>query len=244
MRAFQRSATTRLTPRTVIRQRSLTPKGLASHSNLSSATSVTFSLQPIIDLRTQEVAQQMLWPREVPPCPVVTLITLAAEIAASGEAVAMRLPSRAIGDLRHLERCLCRLGPDPARLLFELDGIALSETSSERCRFIGQLHALGCKLALDDAGTAAGSFTYLPCDYLIIDAAQVKELPNNGELIDAIVELAAGFELGTIAQGVQSDAELASLRARGVELAMGDRISPRVPLARLDPVRARRSWSS
>jgi EAL domain-containing protein (putative c-di-GMP-specific phosphodiesterase class I) len=75
---------------------------------------------------------------------------------------------------------------------------------------------LGCCLSLDDFGTGFGGFTYLKklsIDQLKIDIEFVRDLTSNAgskHVVKAVVALAEGFRLDTVAEGVE-DAETAAL---------------------------------
>ena len=93
--------------------------------------------------------------------------------------------------------------------------------------FARGLVEIGCSIALDDFGTGFGSFIYLkrlPITYLKIDLDFVRDLkdnPSNLHVVRAIVSLAKGFGLKTIAEGVENEATLALLRAEGVDFGQG-----------------------
>lgn len=102
--------------------------------------------------------------------------------------------------------------------------------------FASRVHALGCGMALDDFGTGFGSFTYLkrlPVTILKIDIEFVRDLPSNPanqNLVKAIVNLAAGFEHWTVAEGVEDEATLVLLREYGVNFAQGFHLGRPAPL--------------
>ena len=104
-------------------------------------------------------------------------------------------------------------------LVFEITETALIQDEDAARRFAERLHELGCKLALDDFGTGYGGFTYLkqlPLDYLKIDIEFVRDLatnPASPHVVQAVVALARGFDLQTVAEGVE-DAETLDLLAR------------------------------
>lgn len=92
------------------------------------------------------------------------------------------------------------------------------------------------ELALDDFGTGYGGFTYLkqlPVDFLKIDIEFVRDLATNlgsRHVVEAVVALARGFGLKTVAEGVE-DAETSELLHRlGVDFAQGYYIARPAPL--------------
>jgi PAS domain S-box-containing protein len=154
----------------------------------------------------------------------------ATELAARGLPVELNVSGRSIGDpllLKHIERRLAVSGADPRLLVFEITETALVDDEESALRFAEHLHALGCKLALDDFGTGYGGFTYLkrlPVDLLKIDREFVRDLtgnPASRHVVEAVVALARGFGLQTVAEGVEDRATLDLLRALGVDMAQG-----------------------
>jgi len=53
---------------------------------------------------------------------------------------------------------------------------------------------------------------------------------DNAEITTAILAMAHGLGLGVVAEGVETEAQLAYLRARGCEWVQGFLFSPAVPL--------------
>jgi EAL domain-containing protein (putative c-di-GMP-specific phosphodiesterase class I) len=92
---------------------------------------------------------------------------------------------------------------------------------------VSRLVELGCHVALDDFGTGYGGFTYLkhlPISVLKIDSEFVRDVaenPASDHVIRAIVGLARSFGLETVAEGVEDERTLETLRRLGVDLAQG-----------------------
>ena len=222
--------------------------------------------QPIVDLRTGEVVQRELLLRlrepggaTVGPGPYLHIaeqygligdidrwvIAKGAQIAATGLPVEINISARSIGDpavLDHIERCLEHSAVDPTLLVFELTETAIVADQAAALAFAERLHELGCKLALDDFGTGYGGFTYLkqlPVDYLKIDIEFVRDLatnPGSRHVVEAVVALARGFGLQTVAEGVEDAEAYAMLIELGVDFAQGYHIARPGPMA--EPVRS------
>jgi EAL domain-containing protein (putative c-di-GMP-specific phosphodiesterase class I) len=92
---------------------------------------------------------------------------------------------------------------------------------------VTRLGALGCGFALDDFGTGANSLTYLKAlnvDRVKIDGSFVRDVlsdRNSQATVRAIVELARGLGIETVAEYVESDEIAAELRRLGVDYAQG-----------------------
>jgi EAL domain-containing protein (putative c-di-GMP-specific phosphodiesterase class I) len=86
---------------------------------------------------------------------------------------------------------------------------------------------LGCRFALDDFGTGTNSLTLLKnlqMSRVKIDGAFVRDiLTNRNSLatVRAIVELAAGLSMDTVAEYVETDAIADKVRELGVDYAQG-----------------------
>ena len=109
---------------------------------------------------------------------------------------------------------------------------------------------MGCEFALDDFGAGFGSFYYLkhlPVDYLKIDGEFVRGLPRSQidqRMVKAMVEIARGLELRTIAECVETAETLELLQEYGVDFAQGYHLGRPGPTARRSasgPDRARRA---
>lgn len=95
-------------------------------------------------------------------------------------------------------------------LLQDLEGISIK---------LQELRAAGVRIALDDFGTgysALGLLPKLPVDILKIDKAFVGGLPDDPAsvvLVETVLRLASAFKLRTVAEGVETEAQLQSVSA-------------------------------
>ena len=114
------------------------------------------------------------------------------------------------------------------RLELEItEGVFLSNDDHVH-EMIDSLKAIGLKLALDDFGTGYSSLSYLqrvPFDKLKIDRSFVSGASDpqsrNAALIRAMVGLASDLKMRTIAEGVETQEELALVRSLGCPLVQG-----------------------
>jgi EAL domain-containing protein (putative c-di-GMP-specific phosphodiesterase class I) len=92
---------------------------------------------------------------------------------------------------------------------------------------LNALVALGCRVALDDFGTGYSSLAYLkvlPIHKLKIDNSFMDGVPhdaNDAAISCAIIALAHNLSMTLIAEGVETDAQLAFLRQHGCEAYQG-----------------------
>ena len=90
-----------------------------------------------------------------------------------------------------------------------------------------ELKNLGVSIAMDDFGTGYSSLSYLrsyPFDVLKIDRSFVSDItvdPADRELINAIVAMAHSLRLKVVAEGVESEEQLAFLKNLGCDYAQG-----------------------
>jgi EAL domain-containing protein (putative c-di-GMP-specific phosphodiesterase class I)/PAS domain-containing protein len=172
------------------------------------------------------------------------VIDRAAELAATGLPVELNVSGRSISDpglVDHIRAAIARTGADPQMMVFEITETTLIEDDASARAFVAKLHGLGCKIALDDFGTGYGGFTYLkqlPIDYLKIDVEFVSDLlfnPASRTVVQAIVKLAQGFGLKTIAEGVESGDTMDALRELDVDYVQGYHIGRPATLAEGEP---------
>jgi diguanylate cyclase len=153
-------------------------------------------------------------------------------------AVEVNLSARQVDDpqiVATVERILSETGLAPSRLTLEITESALMNDASSALDVLHALKDLGVTLAIDDFGTGYSSLSYLqrfPLDILKIDKTFVDELgttPRGSEIVAAVINLAHALGLQVIAEGVESDRQLAELERLGCDFAQGYLFSRPVP---------------
>ena len=160
-----------------------------------------------------------------------------ADAAAAGEApigMTVNVSGRQIerGSLAATVReVLEETGADPATLTLEITESVAMRDPARVLATLNAVTALGVKLAIDDFGTGYSSLSYLqrfPLDALKIDKSFVDGIALEGAagaqaagLVRAVVQMAAALGLQTVAEGVETAAQHAALRALGCDLAQG-----------------------
>ena len=98
-----------------------------------------------------------------------------------------------------------------------------------------KLSDLGIRLSIDDFGTgysSLGQLRWLPLDALKIDRAFVKDLPENQDdsaITSAIIAMAHRLGVRVVAEGVETEAQLAFLKEHGCDEAQGYLFGQAVP---------------
>ena len=129
----------------------------------------------------------------------------------------------------------------PNRLELEITETVLLECSEGNADQLHRLRALGARIALDDFGTGYSSLSYLrsfPFDKIKIDRSFVHDLEGDGEggcaaIIRAVAGLGASLGVCTTAEGLETAAQLAFVRAEGCTEVQGYHLSPPRPAAEI-----------
>ena len=110
---------------------------------------------------------------------------------------------------------LSRHGVGAERICLEVTESALMRNADQARAVLDQLRELGVTIAVDDFGTGYSSLAQLrrlPVDRLKIDRSFVAELSEgHPEITGAIVALAAGLGLDSVAEGVEDVAQVRAL---------------------------------
>jgi len=126
-----------------------------------------------------------------------------------------------------ISTALLRSGLSPQRLEFEItESVLLNETQATLSQLHG-MHEMGARIALDDFGTGYSSMAYLrrfPFDKLKIDRAFVREMVGGQDaraIVKAMLDVAAALRMDTVAEGVETLAELQALHGMGCKSVQG-----------------------
>jgi EAL domain-containing protein (putative c-di-GMP-specific phosphodiesterase class I) len=170
-----------------------------------------------------------------------------------GMGIAVNLSARSIvesGMLGHIERELVRQGVDACRLTLEVTETAAISDMARARAFCEGAAALGCPLALDDFGVVFASFQHLkrlPFSQLKIDGEFIRGLCDSAQdrlMVSALVDVARGMGLRTVAEWVGDEPTIELLRELGVDGAQGFQIGRPHPRIRRRPVAATAPWAA
>ena len=132
------------------------------------------------------------------------------------------------GNLRQtVVEALQASGLAPELLELELTESILIQDTEGVLATVQALKNLGVKLSIDDFGTGYSSLSYLKrlaVDKLKIDQSFVRGLATDAEdaaIVHAIIQMAHGMKLKTVAEGVEDNATLDGLRQFGCDEVQG-----------------------
>jgi diguanylate cyclase (GGDEF)-like protein len=168
---------------------------------------------PIGEAMLEEVLRDLrLWCESNPDMPPTVTINMSGRQLAHPDVVRM------------IQSGLTRHGIDPDLVFIEVTEQALVD--DETVRVLEELRALGLHLAIDDFGTGYSSLQRLRrvrFDALKIDRSYVAALddPDNRAIVQAILAMVDALGMIVIAEGIETEEQLASLGQMGCRLGQG-----------------------
>jgi diguanylate cyclase (GGDEF)-like protein/PAS domain S-box-containing protein len=135
---------------------------------------------------------------------------------------------------------LAQSGLPPGLLELELTESILLHDVDNTLDTVRRLKALGVMLSIDDFGTGYSSLGYLKrlaVDKLKIDQSFVRHVdsdPDAAAIVSAVIQLARSLRLGIVAEGVETEGQLAFLRGEGCTEIQGYLFSPPLPPAEIE----------
>jgi diguanylate cyclase (GGDEF)-like protein len=134
-----------------------------------------------------------------------------------------------------VQAALSASGLNPVRLILEITESVLLQKNEAQLELLHRFHSLGIRIALDDFGTGFSSLSYLcgfPFDSIKIDQSFVRDIDANAGskvIVSAVADLARGLGMTSTAEGVETDEQLAAVRALGCTTVQGYLFSRPVP---------------
>src|SRR5204862_4758178 len=120
-----------------------------------------------------------------------------------------------------------RSGLSPARLVLEITEGSLANETERVIEVLDELRRVGVRIAIDDFGTGYASLSHLqrlPVDILKVDKSFVTALSGGGrsrELLQAILGVGRALSLAVVAEGIEAQSQMTTLREMGCEMAQG-----------------------
>lgn len=152
--------------------------------------------------------------------------------------ISINLSSRQLRQINLVERIhavLQESGVEPECISLELTESILMQHESENVATLNALRSLGLCLSIDDFGTGYSSLSYLkhfPLDTLKIDRSFVRDLatdPDDALITSAILAMGRSLEMKIVAEGVETQDQLAFLRRHRCDQFQGYLFSRPVP---------------
>ncbi|MEO8142995.1 MAG: EAL domain-containing protein [Betaproteobacteria bacterium] len=122
---------------------------------------------------------------------------------------------------------LAETGLPSAGLELEITESTMMYRAEEAAVGLQALHALGVQISLDDFGTGYSSLAYLhrfPVQTLKVDQSFVRDIKSDRDdaaIVSTVLTLARQMGLKALAEGVETEAQLSFLRARGCDSFQG-----------------------
>ena len=120
-------------------------------------------------------------------------------------------------------------------LYLEITESTYMDNSEKIVEKVKQLRELGFKIEMDDFGSGYSSLSMLsvlPIDVLKLDMQFVRSAFSGSKdtrLIDAIIKLAGSFGINTVAEGVETEEQVVTLKALGCDFIQGYYFSRPIP---------------
>ncbi len=137
--------------------------------------------------------------------------------------------------VRQVRLALEKTGVAPHCLTLELTEGVMIEDAKENIEVLHALKDMGVKLSVDDFGTGYSSLSYLeqfPLDELKVDRSFISKIElTTGEapIVSAIIAMARSLRFTVVAEGVETEQQLAFLRKHNCEQYQGYLFSKPLP---------------
>ncbi len=144
--------------------------------------------------------------------------------------------------LSHVRDALQHTALAPHRLQLEITEGVMIDSASQVMSRLADLRGLGARIAIDDFGTGYSSLRYLermPCDTIKIDRSFVRELEHDQaarSITAAIVKLSHELGHDVVAEGVETEGQLAELKLLGCQRVQGWLLGKPMEADRIVPV--------
>ena len=157
--------------------------------------------------------------------------------------VSVNVSPRQLGQpwfVEQVKEMLEKYGVRPERLKLELTESFILDDVEEAIAKMNELRDIGIRFAMDDFGTGYSSLAYLnrlPLEQLKIDQSFIRDIARDKHssiMVRTIINIANNFGLGVIAEGVETDDQLAFLRQYGCNRYQGYLFGKPVPVGEFE----------
>ena len=146
--------------------------------------------------------------------------------------------------VKRVAAILADTGFPATSLELEITESTVMHRTEEAAGGLRELHALGAQISLDDFGTGYSSLAYLhrfPVTTLKVDQSFVRDIKSDRDdaaIVSTVITLARQLRLKSLAEGVETKAQLSFLRARGCDYYQGYLFCRPAPAAEIDALLA------
>lgn len=145
--------------------------------------------------------------------------------------------------IRHI---VTRSGCDPRLMELELTESMIMGNDSRVTRTLQVLNELGFGITIDDFGTGYSNLAYIqryPVSCLKIDRSFIGDLKTNSAITELIISMCHLIKARIVAEGVETNEQLAWLRKRRCHEYQGYLFSPALPLDQFNQLLVRKDFT-
>ncbi len=182
-------------------------RGKVSPTTMIPIAEETGLIVPLGHWILRETCKQMVeWRRQYPDLPMTVNVNVSPRQMLRAE-----MTEQVFGVLEET-------GLPPNCLKLELTESLFMDEPEQTAKRLQEFRDRGVRICIDDFGTGFSSLSYLhrfPVDVVKIDRAFVRDAGQSGQhaIVRAIIALAGALEMDVVAEGIESETELAFLRA-------------------------------
>jgi diguanylate cyclase (GGDEF)-like protein/PAS domain S-box-containing protein len=132
-----------------------------------------------------------------------------------------------VGLVEYIQQTLLEMNLDPGSLRLEITESVVMENVEIATAMLRQLRSLGIQLSIDDFGTGYSSLSYLhrlPVNNLKIDRSFVGRMRpgnENSAIVQTVITLARNLNMEMVAEGIETEEQLAQLKALACDYGQG-----------------------
>jgi diguanylate cyclase (GGDEF)-like protein len=162
----------------------------------------------------------------------------------SGLTVSVNLSARQFAQpnlVASVAQALDETGIDPDTLELEITESNAMQNAENTIHTLRELKALGVRISMDDFGTGYSSLNYLkrfPIDTLKLDQSFVRDIvtdDRDAAIVSSVIALAHSLDLQVIAEGVETEEQLAFMRQQRCDRIQGFFFSAPMRAEELEP---------
>ena len=144
--------------------------------------------------------------------------------------------------VKEIKEILESLNMDTSDIQIEITETAVMEDLEAAVEVLKQLRNMGIKIALDDFGTGYSSLTYLknlPIDIVKMDREFIKSIIDENEddiIVKSVIRLTHSLNLKVVAEGIETEKQLAFLKKCNCDIGQGYLFSKPVPQEEIEKI--------